>query len=100
MRQDWPALTTNERYSKMAIQEFVPTAESNRFAYGFIEEELETLLCLSIALKRELEPNDPNNPGDEFNATPWRLAQVLNERLSSTAFTSNMRTLLTGEKLN
>lgn len=81
----------------MATNEFTPTADSNRFAFGFLEDELETLLCLSIALKNQLEPNDPNNPGDEFDPTSWRLAQVLNERLSNVGFTNSMRQLFLGE---
>jgi hypothetical protein len=81
--------------SKMAIQEFVPTVTQNRFAFDFLHDELDTLLALSITLMNRLE--DQSEDGD---TTSWRLAQVLNDRLASTAFTNNMRTLLTGEKLN
>jgi hypothetical protein len=77
----------------MATNEFTPTAQNNSFAFGLLEDELETLLCLSIALVDQLTPNDPNG---EFDATPWRLAQVLNERLGGAAFTNNMRAYLLG----
>jgi len=80
----------------MATQQFTPTADNNRFAFGFLEDELETLLCLSIALKNQLQPNDPDNRDDEFDPTPWRLAEVLSERLTNVAFTNNMRQLLLG----
>ncbi len=82
----------------MATHEFTPTADSNRFALGFLEDELEKLLCLSIALKNQLEPDDRNNRGDEFDPIPLRLAQILNERLSCVRFTESMRQLLLGNE--
>lgn len=80
----------------MATNEFTPTTDSNHFAFGFLGDELETLLALAIALERQLEPTDPDHPEDEHPTTAWRLSQVLNERLSSMTFTNNMRQLLLG----
>lgn len=81
----------------MATNEFTPTTDSNRFAFKFLEDELETLLALSLTLTNYLEPEDPSNMDDGFNPVAWRLSQVLNERLSSVAFSNNMKTLLLGE---
>lgn len=82
----------------MATQEFTPTADSNRFAFGFLEDELETLLCMSIALEHSLEPNDPDKRDDDFNPIPWRLAQALHSRLTNRGFSDSMRQLFLGEK--
>lgn len=83
----------------MATNEFTPTADSNRFAFGFLKDELETLLCLSIALENQLEPSDIDNPDGDFNPIPWRLAQVLHKRLTSVEFTNSMSHLFLGTKL-
>ncbi|MBK1685189.1 hypothetical protein [Rhodoferax fermentans] len=78
----------------MSTNEFTPTADSNLFAFGFLEDELETLLALSITLMNRLE-----DQGEDGDVTSWRLSQVLNERLSSVTFTNNMRVLMLGKKL-
>lgn len=80
----------------MATNEFTPTTDSNSFAFKFLQEELEMLLALSFALTNYLEPDDPSNPEDGFNSTPWRLSQVLEDRLSSVEFSNNMKILLLG----
>lgn len=80
----------------MAEQEFTPTAGQNRLAFDFLEDELETLLALSITLKNQLEPDDPQNHDDCEHTTAWRLSQVLNDRLASTEFSNNMRMLMLG----
>ena len=77
----------------MATNEFTPTTDSNRFAFGFLADELETLLALSIILMNRLEDQREQDSGD---ITTWRLSQVLNERLSDATFTNNMRKLLLG----
>ncbi len=72
------------------------TTDQAKFAFDFLQDELETLLALSITLMNQLEPDDPQNHEDYEHITAWRLSQVLNDRLSSVAFTNNMRTLLLG----
>ena len=80
----------------MAEQQFTPTAAMNKFAFEFLDDELETLLALSITLMNRLEPNDPKNPSDRDDITSWRLSQVLNDRLATVEFSNNMRMLLLG----
>lgn len=77
----------------MATNEFTPTTDSNRFAFGVLEDELETLLALSIILMNRLEDQQEQENSD---ITSWRLSEVLNERLSKTEFSNNMRQLLLG----
>lgn len=77
----------------MATNKFTPTVDGNRFALGFLEDELETLLALSIVLMNRLEDQQKNEDAD---ITAWRLSQVLNEKLSRTTFSDNMRHLLIG----
>jgi len=79
----------------MATTEFTPTADTNRFAFGFLENELETLLALSITLMNRLEDSQQS---DNPDITTWRLSQVLNERLSSVSFSDKMRQLLLGNE--
>lgn len=80
----------------MAEQQFTPNAKTNKFAFEFLEDELETLLALSITLMNRLEPEDPKNPGDHHDTTSWRLSQVLNDRLAKVEFSNNMRMLMLG----
>jgi hypothetical protein len=81
--------------SKMARNEFTPTADSNCFAFDILKDELETLLALSITLMNRLEDSQQS---DNPDTTSWRLSRVLNERLTNVSFTNNMRQLLLGEK--
>lgn len=66
------------------------------FAFRYLEDEHETLLALAIALRHQLEPNDPDNTDDCDHITAWRLSQVLNRRLEETQFLKDMRRLITG----
>lgn len=67
------------------------------FALSYLSDELETLLALAMALRRQVEPVDPKNPSDEEDTTAWRLAQVLEGRLETTEFHNHMRMLVFGE---
>jgi len=80
----------------MAKREFTPDAERVRLAFNYLQSELETLLALSITLTNELTPDDPDNHDDYEHTTAWRLSQVLNDKLSSTKFSKNMRLLMLG----
>ena len=77
----------------MATNEFTPTADSNRFAFDFLNDELDTLLALSTVLMNHIEDQQEK---EDVGITAWRLSQVLSERLSSVEFTNNMRLLLLG----
>lgn len=80
----------------LTTKEFTPNTGSLRFAFDFLEDELETLLALSITLMNRLEPGDPKNPSDSDDITSWRLSQVLNDRLAKVEFSNNMRMLMLG----
>jgi hypothetical protein len=64
------------------------------FAMDLIDDEMNKLHCLAIALENQLRPNDPKNPTDTDNLIAWRLAEVLEEKLGSTAFEKGVRSLL------
>jgi hypothetical protein len=64
------------------------------FAMNFMDEELEKLNCLSIALCNQLQPDDPKNPDDGDNLIAWNLARIMSERLGSVEFSNSMRQLL------
>lgn len=66
------------------------------FALSYLKEEIETLLSLAMALRRQVEPIDPKNPTDTVDTTAWRLAQVLEGRLEKTLFVDQMRSLVLG----
>ena len=65
-------------------------------ALDFVEEEREKMLALAMALCRRLEPVDPKDPADTDDITSWRLAQLLEERLTDTGFTKTLRTFVLG----
>lgn len=67
------------------------------YALSYLEEEHEKLLALAISLRQQVEPVDPENPGDETNHVAWRLAQILEGRLERTEFVNGMRSLVLGE---
>lgn len=64
------------------------------FLARYIAEELERLEALSIALEKELCPKDPDNLREGDKVTAWRLAELLNERLSSRAFSDYINSVL------
>lgn len=66
------------------------------FALSYLEEEIETLLALAMAVRRQVEPIDPEKPSDSVDTTAWRLAQVLEGRLEKTLFVDQMRSLVLG----
>lgn len=67
-------------------------------ALEYVEDEHEKLLALAIALRHLLEPADPHNPAENDDLTAWRLAQLIEERLSSTTFTNTLRAFVLGPK--
>lgn len=77
--------------AKHASNERIPV--SQQLAVEHLEEELDTLLALSITLADRLEPA---GRGDA-DLTAWRLAQVLRDRLSDQKFTKSMRHWILGE---
>lgn len=68
-----------------------------KLALEMQSEELEKLLALSIGLVNHLEPRDPSDPDQHENLTAWRMAQVLNERLSSTVLQEGIYQMLLGK---
>lgn len=65
-------------------------------ALDFVEEERDRLLALAMVLRQRLEPADPKDPGENDDLNAWRLAQLLEERLTDTGFTDRLRFLLMG----
>lgn len=63
-------------------------------AMSLMEEEHEKLLCIALSLANKLEPKNPKDIQDDEDVIAWRLAQVLEERLSSVEFLNDMRGLL------
>lgn len=64
------------------------------YVMAYVNEERETILALSMALRKWLEPDDPQDPKDSDDLTAWRLAQILEDRLSSTEFEENIGNVL------
>lgn len=70
------------------------TAEDLDFLARYIADELERLEALSLALEKELCPKDPDNLREGDKVTAWRLAELLNERLSDRAFSDYINRVL------
>ena len=60
----------------------------------YAREEFERLAALAAALEYWVSPQPSGNPDECQNPTAWRLAQVLDDRLSGTAFLKNVDRLL------
>lgn len=58
---------------------------SLQFALDLIKEERSTLLALAIVLTRQIGPDDHEDTDNFEHTTAWRLAQVLEDRLSCTS---------------
>ena len=82
----------------MAKPEFTPSPGNLSFAYSYLQEEFETLLCLAICLENQLEPEDPKNPKASEDIIAWRLSQVIHSKLTNPEFTQHMRELLLGHR--
>ena len=52
------------------------------------------IVCLAISLVNKLEPKNIEDIQDNEDVIAWRLAQVLEERLSSSEFEDGIRKLL------
>lgn len=65
-------------------------------ALDFVEEERDRLLALAMVLRQRLEPVDPKDPGENDDLNAWRLAQLLEERLTDTGFTDTLRKFVLG----
>lgn len=63
-------------------------------AMSILNEELEKILSVAICLLNRLEPKDLHDIRDNEDVIAWRLAQVLEERLSSGEFEDSLRQLL------
>lgn len=59
-----------------------------------IVERDEQLYALASSVLMHLSPKDEKNIPDNHPLTAWRLAQLLDEMLSSTAHTSYVRSIL------
>lgn len=70
------------------------TQATLELAMSLLHDELEKMLCIAISLVNKLEPKDVNNIQDDEDVIAWRLAQVLEDRLSETAFLDSLRELL------
>lgn len=64
------------------------------FVLEYIREEMESLFSLSAAVAAFTAVKDTKNPKDNDNITAFRLAEILEERLGSTAFQNNIRSML------
>ena len=73
-----------------------PTDGNQDIAFSYLEDEHETLLALVIALLDRLEPSDPSDSDSCLDTTSWRLAHVLNDRLSDVGFLKRMHGLMFG----
>lgn len=63
-------------------------------AMSILNEELEKMLSVAICLVNRLEPENLRDIRDDEDVIAWRLAQVLEERLSSNEFEDSLRQLL------
>lgn len=63
-------------------------------AMSLLHDELEKMLCVAISLANKLQPKDLSDIQDDEDLIAWRLAQVLEDRLSETAFEDSLRELL------
>ncbi len=72
--------------------------DSLELALDFVEGERDRLLALAMVLRQRLEPVDPKDPTDSDDLNAWRLAQLLEERLTSVRFTDTLRTFVMGSK--
>lgn len=72
--------------------------DSLELALDFVEDERDRLLALAMTLRQRLEPVDPKDPTDSDDLNAWRLAQLLEERLTSVRFTDTLRTFVMGSK--
>lgn len=59
-----------------------------------IEEREEQLYALAATILHHLSPEDEKNIPDEHPHTAWRLAQVLEDKLSSTSHRNYVREIL------
>ena len=62
-----------------------------------INAEHERLAALAAALEYWTSPKNPDDPEDCQNPTAWRLAQLLDERLSSTNHIDMVRRVLVAD---
>ncbi len=72
-------------------------ASSSNYVLDEIEEHLEQALALANALADKLTPRDPKNIEDDHPIREWRLAQLLEDHLSSTSRLCIARQFLLGE---
>lgn len=63
---------------------------------GAVVERDEQLYALASSLLMHLSPQDEANIPDDYPITAWRLAQLLDEMLSSTSHSKFVRTCLIG----
>jgi hypothetical protein len=63
-------------------------------AMSLLHDELEKMLCVAICLVNKLQPKNTSDIQDDEDLIAWRLAQVLEDRLSETAFEDSLRELL------
>lgn len=71
---------------------------SLELAIDYVADEHEKLLALAMTLRQRLEPANPKDPTGGDDLTAWRLAELLEERLTSTDFTNTLRVFVLGEK--
>ena len=62
-----------------------------------IDEREEQLYALASSLLMHLTPRDEKNIPDDYPITAWRLAQLLDDKLSSTSHRSYVRNSLMQE---
>jgi hypothetical protein len=64
------------------------------FVMDLLSEEREKMLAIAISLYNRLEPKNLQDIKEHEDQTAWRLAQLLEERLSTTEFENAVRELL------
>lgn len=67
-----------------------------QFVVDLVSEERSLLFALATTIAQNLEPADPDDPPDDAKLVEWRLAMLLEDRLSKTSFEDGVRQLLFG----
>jgi len=72
-------------------EKIVKRVSSLKSVIGAVDEREDQLYALASSLLMHLTPEDETNPPDNHPLTAWRLAQVLEDMLSSTGHRNYVR---------
>lgn len=70
---------------------------TSEYVIATFEESQEQHFALCVAMVNQLAPADPQNPPDDCPILAWRIGQVLEGMLGSTADARQARNFLLGE---